>query len=91
MTPEIKNWTTTNFKNDFIPAFVDTRDGKPNIVVLARDMIGMTQSEARAVAYNRNRDQVDAARVAVQRATAALDAAKKHLARVEAVLPDFTE
>jgi hypothetical protein len=84
MRQEIRNWTTTNFKGDFIPVFVEIKNGAPNIVVNASDMIGMTRSEAEAVAYNRNRDQVDSARKAVEQAQAALDAAKAHLVRVEA-------
>lgn len=86
---DVRNWTTTNYKNDFLPAYIDTREGKPNIVVNASDMIGMTQSEAEAVAENRNRDQVFKAREAVEKAQAQLDEAKAHLARVEAIFPDL--
>lgn len=86
MRTEIRHWTTTNYKGDFIPAFVEERDGSPDIVVNASDFIGMTKDEAQKVAAERNGRQIERARSEVARLRRDLADAEAHLARVEAIL-----
>lgn len=83
---EIRHWMTTNFKGDYVPAFVEQRDGSPNLVVHAHDFTGMTKAEAEATARARNVEQVSKAEADVERLRLALVAAEDHLARVRAIL-----
>lgn len=83
---EIRQWMTTNYKNDHVPAFVEQRDGQPNIVVHAADFVGMSRAEAETLAASRNAAQIERAVADVERLRAELAAAEAHLARVRAVL-----
>lgn len=86
MQTEIRHWTTTNYKGDFVPAFVDVSRGAPQIVVHAADFTAMTRAEAEAAARERNDGQVARAAADVARLENELEAARHHLARARAIL-----
>lgn len=83
---QVRQWMTTNYKGDYVPAYVEQRDGQPNIVVDAADFIGMSRDEAKAIAASRNAKQIERAEADVERLRSELAAAEAHLARVRSIL-----
>lgn len=86
-TQEIRRWMVTNYKGDYMPAFVVEKDGRPELVVHGEDFTGMTKDEAWSVATKRNVGQVKRAEDAVERLRQELAEAEAHLARVKVALP----